>query len=81
MKRRVAVLFVAVGITGGVVLGGGSVAGAHFVHVETPSGQTNCHFLGGPGNPGHAGHSHGHVKAIAAFDANDSEVVVFSGPC
>ena len=39
---------------------------AHFVSVETPSGQANCQFLGGPGNPGHAGHSHGHLQAIAS---------------
>lgn len=38
---------------------------AHFVSVSTPSGQTNCQFLGGPGNPGHQGHSHGHLQAIA----------------
>ncbi|MGH2779791.1 MAG: hypothetical protein ACRDJB_14230 [Actinomycetota bacterium] len=55
-----------------------SPALAHFVHVETPSGQTNCQFLGGPGNPGHAGHANGHPQAIAH---SGSDTATFAGPC
>ena len=55
-----------------------SPALAHFVHVDTPSGQSNCHFLGGPGNPGHEGHSHGHVHVIAH---EQSDTMRFGGPC
>lgn len=55
-----------------------SPASAHWVHVDTPSGQSTCQFLGGPGNPGHAGHSHGHPAAIAH---SGSEVAAFGGPC
>ena len=51
-------------------------AAAHFVSVQTPSGETNCQFLGGPGNPGHQGHSHGHVQAIAH---EQSETVAIGG--
>ena len=53
-------------------------ASAHWVHVDTPSGQSTCQFLGGQGNPGHPGHSHGHTKAIAH---SGSEVAAFAGPC
>jgi hypothetical protein len=55
-----------------------SPALAHWVHVDTPSGETNCQFLGGPGNPGHPGHSHGHPQAIAH---EQSDVAQFAGPC
>jgi hypothetical protein len=48
---------------------------AHNVHVNTPSGQSNCQFLGGPGNPGHPGHSEGHPQAIAH---EQSETVTIS---
>ena len=52
---------------------------AHNVHVDTPSGESNCQFLGGPGNPGHAGHFHGHTQAIAH---EQSETVAISfAPC
>ena len=50
---------------------------AHFVKVSTPSGQTNCQFLGGPGNPGHQGHNHGHLKAIA----HEKSATVSIGGC
>ena len=56
----------------------GIPASAHFVHVTTPSGETHCTFLGGPGNPGHMGHSHGHLQAIAH---SGSDVATFGGPC
>lgn len=52
-------------VAGAVVLGSSGVAFGHSVSVETPSGQTNCQFMGGPGNPGHQGHGHGHTQAIA----------------
>ena len=55
-----------------------SPASAHAVHVHTPSGQSHCQFLGGPGNLLHAGHSHGHTKAIAH---SGSEVATFGAPC
>ena len=53
-------------------------ASAHFVHVTTSSGETSCRFLGGPGNPAHAGHANGHLQAIAS---SGSDVAVFGGPC
>lgn len=53
-------------------------AAAHWVNVDTPSGQSNCRFLGGDGNPLHAGHSNGHVVAISH---SGSEVASFGGPC
>lgn len=52
-------------VAGAFVLGSSGVAFGHSVSVETSSGQTNCQFMGGPGNPGHQGHSHGHPQAIA----------------
>ncbi len=58
-------LLLLVGISLVLVLAMMGPALAHFVKVTTPSGQTNCQFLGGPGNPAHQGHGHGHVKAIA----------------
>ena len=56
----------------------GIPAAAHYVHVTTSSGETNCHFLGGPGNPAHAGHAHGHTQAIGH---SGSDVATFGGPC
>lgn len=50
------------------------IASAHNVHV-TPDGGGTCQFLGGPGNPGHAGHSHGHVVALSS---ERSDVVAIS---
>ncbi len=60
--RRMALVAVLVLVLGFAMVG---TASAHFVSVSTPSGQSNCQFLGGPGNPNHQGHSHGHVQAIA----------------
>lgn len=40
-----------------------AAAAAHNVNVA-PSGV--CQFMGGPGNPTHAGHAHGHAVALAA---------------
>lgn len=51
-----------------MTIGAAGTASAHNVNVG-PSGV--CQFLGGPGNPNHAGHSHGHVVALAA-EASDA---------
>lgn len=45
-----------------MTLGVAGTASAHSVNVA-PSGV--CQFMGGPGNPGHAGHSHGHTVALS----------------
>ncbi len=50
------------------------VAGAHLGSVNTPSGQSNCQFLGGPGNPGHEGHSHGHLDAQSSEQSDTFDV-------
>lgn len=54
-----------------------SAAGAHSINVQpTANGQGTCRFMGGPGNPGHQGHSHGH---LVAQDAEQSDVVSIGG--
>ena len=70
-----------VALVGAVVVGAlvpAQAASAHWIHVDTPSGQTNCHFLGGPGNPGHAGHVNGHSVAL---QHHENAAVAFAGPC
>lgn len=57
---------VAVGVaTAALSVVGSGVASAHFV--DSPG---TCQFLGGDGNPHHAGHSHGHTVALAAEDSD-----------
>jgi hypothetical protein len=51
------------------------VALAHFVEVSTPSGQTLCQFLGGPGNPTHVGHIFGHPQAITHEGSDAVDIV------
>ena len=54
-----------------------SAAGAHSINVQPAgNGQGTCQFMGGPGNPGHQGHSHGH---LVAQGAEQSDVVSIGG--
>jgi hypothetical protein len=71
--------FVLAGAVCAAALVPAQAASGHWVHVDTPSGQSNCQFLGGPGNPGHPGHTHGHPVAIAHH--GDNAAVTFAGPC
>lgn len=70
--KRVRLFLIAAGVA--VLLP--ASASAHVIQVTTPSG-THSQFLGGPGNPGHAGHSHGHV--VACLGAEQHSVVNFVG--
>lgn len=59
-STRIALLTTVIGT---LAVGTAGTASAHSVNV-VPSG--TCQFMGGPGNPAHPGHAHGHPVALAA---------------
>lgn len=59
-RTRIALLTALIGT---LTVGTAGIASAHNVNVA-PAG--TCQFMGGPGNPAHAGHANGHTVALAA---------------
>lgn len=92
MKRAIIGTLTAVGLT--LTMSAG--ASAHYLHIETPDGETHHHWVGGPALPGQGAglipggptgqdtiapaHEAGLVKACEAIRANGNGVVDIFGP-